>query len=85
MCLSDQSCNTGENLTSLLNLYETYDLRTLILKKHTVKINRVNPILEGEEWKCQMIKEMCLSKMGFLPTDIGKNDIETMLEIICTE
>ena len=60
MCLSDQSCNTGENLPYLLNLYETYDLRTLILKKHTVKINRVNPILEGEEWKCQMIKE-CVS------------------------
>ena len=85
LCKSDQSSNTGQNITYLLKLYEISDLNTLISKKHIVKSNRVNPISEDEKWKLEMIKEICKSKMGFLETDVEKNDLETMLEIICTE
>ena len=85
LCRYEQSCNTGQNITYLLRLYEQYDLNSLIFKKHTIKINRVNPLLEDEDWKIEMIKEMCLSKMSFLETTIEENDINTMLDIICTE
>ena len=85
LCRYEQSCNTGQNISYLSKLYEHYDLSTLIIKKQQIKINRVNPLIEDEEWKIEMIKEMCLSKMGFMETNIEENDINTMLEIICTE
>ena len=43
------------------------------------------PLKKDEEWIVEMIEEMCLSKLGFIATDIEENDIITMLDIICTE
>ena len=61
------------------------NLNKMIMNKHVIKNRRINPLLEDEEWKVQMIEEMCLAKLGFNETDIEDNDINTMLELVCTE
>ena len=85
LCKQDQSCNTGQNISYLTRVCEMENLNEMIMNKHLIKNRRINPLLEDEEWKVQMIEEMCLSKLGFNETDIEDNDINTMLEIICTE
>ena len=85
LCKADLSCNTGQNIDYLSKVWDIQDLDTLISKKHFIKNSRINPLEEDEEWKVNMIEEMCLSKLGFLENEIGENDTTTMLEIICTE
>ena len=85
LCKQDQSCNTGQNISYLTRVCEMENLNKMIMNKHLIKNRRINPLLEDEEWKVQMIEEMCLSKLGFNETDIEDNDINTMLELICTE
>ena len=61
------------------------DLETLIIKKHLIKNGRINPLEDDEKWKIDMIKEMCLSKLGLIESDSDESDTKIMLEIICTE
>ena len=85
LCKQDQSCNTGQNIQYLLTSFEVESLRALIMKKPFIKTKRVYPLREDEEWRIWMIEEMCLTKLGFLETNLEENDITIMLEIICTE
>ena len=85
LCKQDQSCNTGQNIQYLLTSFEVESLRALIMKKPFIKTKRVYPLKEDEEWRIKMIEEMCLTKLGFLETNLEENDITIMLEIICTE
>ena len=85
LCKQDQSCNTGQNIQYLLSYFEVESLRDLIIKKPFIKTKRIYPLRKDEEWRIKMIEEMCLSKMGFLETNIEESDITIMLEIICTE
>ena len=85
LCIGDQSCNTGQNMSYLLKLYEANDQRKLFSQKHAIKTKRIHPLLEDETWKMEMIEEMCLVKMGFIEGEDEEKDINTFLEIICTE
>ena len=85
LCILDQSCNTGQNLSHLLALYEQNDLKTLILERHMIKNKRVHQLLDDESYKIDMIEEMCLAKRGLIEGDVEEIDINTLLDIICTE
>ena len=62
ICLYNQSCNTGQNVSYLMRTYESFDIRTLILERYQIKSKRIHPLLEDETWKIEMIEEMCLAK-----------------------
>ena len=85
LCIANQACNTGQNVSHLLKMYELNDLKALIMEKQVIKNKRIHPLLEDESWKVEMIEEMCLTKMGFIEGDEEEKDIKTFLEIICTE
>ena len=85
LCKQDLSCNTGQNIEYLVTLCEVENLNALIMKRQFIKNERIYPLKKDEEWIVEMIEEMCLSKLGFIATDIEENDIITMLDIICTE
>ena len=85
MCENNQHSNTGQNLNFLKSTYSLNSLEELIQNKHSIKKIRVNPLEEGEDWKPNMIKEICLAKKGFI--DIGLEDeiLEDLLNSICIE
>ena len=85
ICLHNQSCNTGQNVSYLMRTYESFDIRTLILERYQIKSKRIHPLLEDETWKIEMIEEMCLANKGSIESNCEEKDIETLLEIICTE
>ena len=85
LCKQDLSCNTGQNIEYLVTLCKVENLNALIMKRQFIKNERIYPLKKDEEWIVEMIEEMCLSKLGFIATDIEENDIITMLDIICTE
>ena len=68
-----------------MNVYDIDSLEQLILEKHRIKKNRVNPIEVEEEWKPSVIHELCLAKLGLLDIELEKEVIEDMLEHICIE
>ena len=44
MCIKDQSCNTGQNISHLLKTYELSDLNSMIKEKHVIKNKRLHPL-----------------------------------------
>ena len=75
LCIANQACKTGQNVSHLLKLYELNDLRTLIREKQVIKNKRIHPLQEEESWKVEMIEEMCLTKMSFIEGDEEEKDI----------
>ena len=59
----------------------TYGFASHISQIVPPKNGRIN----DEKWKIDMIKEMCLSKLGLIESDSDESDTKIMLEIICTE
>ena len=51
MCISNQACNTGQNVSHLLKMYELNDLRSLIIEKGVIKNKRIHSLQEDESWK----------------------------------
>ena len=85
LCKQDQSSNTGQNISFLLNSCDCTNINDLIIKRNSIKNDRINPLEEGEEWKVMMIEELSLIKMGFVEDDMNEDDVNIMLEIITTE
>ena len=55
------------------------------MSQHVIKKARVNPLQEGEDWKPNMIKEICLAKKGFLDIELENGILDDLLESISTE
>ena len=85
LCNHDQSSNTGQNISYLLNTYEAQDLQDLIMKKYLIKKMRLNPLEVGEDWKIDLIEELSLAKMGFLEIDLDESDIAVILDSLTTD
>ena len=84
-CRSDLSCQTGQNIAYLLNKYDIEDLESLFNSVNDIKVGRVNPLMENEEWKPQLLEELSLAKLGFLDiVGIEPEQIETLIEVIAT-
>ena len=60
-------------------------MSSLIDSKFDIKRTRVNPLLENEDWKINLIEELSLIKAGFLTADLEQEVLEEMLETLTTE
>ena len=84
--VKDNQCtNTGQNVKFLLNEYDFNEISELFENKHMIKKARVNPLLENENWKVQVIEEICLVKLVFLTTDLEINILEDILESLAVD
>ena len=85
LCQHDQTSNIGQNIRFLMNTYKIDSLEQLLLEKHEIKKNRVHSIEVEEEWKPNVIHELCLAKLGLLEIELEQEVIDEMLENICIE
>ena len=51
---------------------------------HFYKRIRVNQLEEGEEWKVNLLDELCLAQKGHIELDMSSDDIDMILEAIAT-
>ena len=84
ICQDDLSSQTGQNLNLLLKTYECEDPRTLIKHRQIIKSQRVNPLVEGEEWKINVLDELCLAKKGLIELDIEPDEIDMIMNVVAT-
>ena len=84
-CSSDLSSLTGQNLAYLLTKYRKSSLKELTLDKDSIKKTRVYPISLEENWKINIIEEISLLKLNLLEVDFDLDNIEEILEHLCTE
>ena len=82
MTANNLQSNTGQNLDYLLQKYNSKTLEELINNEQSIKSNRVNPLLDDEEWKPIFINEICSIKMGYLEADIDKKILDEILSIL---
>ena len=75
----------GKNIEYQLTLYQKDSVSSLIDSKFNIKRTRVNPLLENEDWKINLIEELSLIKAGFLTADLEQEVLEEMLETLTTE
>jgi hypothetical protein len=84
-CCADLSSQTGQNLEFLLKKYKKLTAKELILSKKQVKSAPVYPISSQENWKVNLAEEISLIKAGLMDIDFDIEDLEEILEHICTE
>ena len=66
ICQNDLSSQTGQNIRTLLNLYDIEDLTSLLKQGQTIKKMRVNPLEDDEDWKVNILEELCLAQNGLI-------------------
>ena len=84
-CSTDHSSLTGQNLAYLLTKYRKPSLKELTLDKSAIKKTRVYPLSMEESWKINLIEEISLLRMNLLEVDFDLDNIEEILEHLCTE
>ena len=84
ICQDNLSTQTGQNIRLMLNLYSYENLKSLLNNSHTIKRIRVNQLEEGEEWKVNLLDELCLAQKGHIELDMSSDDIDMILELIAT-
>ena len=82
---NDLTSNTGLNISYLFKKYECTDLPELLSKQNHVKLTRVYKHPKEEQWKANMIEELCLMNLGLIEGPIEKDEIEFLLEELCTK
>ena len=80
----DKTSNTGRNVDFLKKKYDFCDIQELFQKKHDIKHTRVYELTEEEFWKPKIIEELSLMKLGLLESHLNEDEIEVLLEDICS-
>ena len=75
-CSSAQNSLTGQNIQYLLS--------KLLAEKQIIKSTRVYPMTDDASWKLKLMEEICLIKKGHLEIDFDSEDLENILDYICT-
>jgi hypothetical protein len=84
-CSSDLGSLTGQNLDFLLKKYKKLTVKELTLAKRLVKKARVYPFQSHENWKVNLVEEISLIKADLMEIDFDLEDLEEILEYICTD
>ena len=84
LCSSDLGSQTGQNISFLLQKYSKLTLAELIVDRNTIKKNTVAQLSENEKWKLNIIEEVSLVKKGHLEIDFDEEQLEEILDYICT-
>ena len=84
-CSVDQGSVTGQNVAHLLQKYGKLSVQELTMDKQSIKVARIYPLQREELWKTSMIEEITLLKKGLVDIDFDLDNLEQILELICTE
>ena len=84
ICQNDLSSQTGQNIRTLLNLYDIEDLTSLLKQGQTIKKMRVNPLEDDEDWKVNILEELCLAQNGLIELNFNTDEIEMIIDLVAT-
>ena len=84
-CSSDHSSLTGQNLAHILQKYGKSSVKELTMNKQSIKTAQVYPLQNDEVWKTDLIKEITVIKIGLLDIEFDLDNLNEILEHICTE
>ena len=84
ICQNDLTSQTGQNIRMLLNLYDIEDLTSLLKQGQTIKKMRVNPLEDGDDWKINILEELCLAQKGLIELDFNSDEIQMIIDVIAT-
>ena len=84
LCKNDLNSQTGQNIHLLLQSYEAEDMASLINMKDEIKLTRVNPLEEAEEWKPILLDELCLAKHGLINLEFDPVQIDMIIDMVAT-
>ena len=59
-------------------------MASLINMKDEIKMTRVNPLEEDEEWKPILLDELCLAKHGLINLEFDPAYIDMIIEVVAT-
>ena len=85
ICSADLRSLFGQNLKFLQQKYSKCSIKELIQAKKLVKTTCANPLPRGEAWKVNLVEEIALCKLELIEVDFDSDDLEEILELICTE
>ena len=80
----NKTSNTGRNVDFLVKRYDFSDIHELFRKKQDIKHTRVYELTEDQLWKPKIIEELSLMKLGLLESLLDEDEIDSLLEDICT-
>ena len=83
-CSDDLSTVTGRNMNFLLQKYSKISQDELFADKMKIKNSRVYTLSLEEKWKILMIEEIGLLRKNHLEMEFDKDDLDDILEYICT-
>ena len=83
-CSSNLNSVTGENLHFLLTKYDKHSFSALVADKHIIKKARVSTLPPEESWKINDIEEISLAKKSHLDLNFDEENLDEILEYICT-
>ena len=83
-CAGDLSTVTGQNLHFLLDKHQKPNFYDLFKEKNMIKKSRVYSLPEDEAWKVGMIEELSLVKKDLLEISFKKENLDEILEFLCT-
>ena len=84
-CVSNLNTVTGQNIGFLLSKFKKLSLDELILDKSQIKNSKVYSLSQEEVWKISLIEEISLSKKNLLDINFDEEELEAILDIICTD
>ena len=83
-CSSNLSSVTGENLHFLLSKNIKCSLCALVIDRPIIKKARVSTLPAEESWKISLIEEISLAKKSHLELNFDEENLDEILEYICT-
>ena len=84
ICKDNLCTQTGKNLNFLVKQYGIEDVTALLKMKQVIKKERVHPLQEGEDWKINILNELCLARKGFIELDLGPEEIDIIIDLVAT-
>ena len=75
---------TGQNLRFLLEKHRKLSLADLVADKVAIKKSRVYPLPDEEVWKTNLMEDICLLKKDQLEIAFDLEDLDDILQHICT-
>ena len=83
-CSSAQNSLKGQNIEYLCKKFIKRNLQFLIDDKDSIKFSKVYPIRPDNSWKVNLIEEISLVKKELLEVDFEEDELEIILDYICT-
>ena len=83
-CSAEQNSLTGQNISYLLLKYKKLTLSSLVAEKNSNKSSGIHPYSVEESWKLKLIEEICLIRKDHLELEFDSENLETILDYICT-